>query len=179
VRLDFLEPGGCGHWKTPATGKPRDILDIPGIGKIEVSLVDAANPCVFLDAKSLGLTGIEMPEALDARRDVLDRIATIRCHASVAMGIAKTVEEARKKSMAANRLSSRAAGCNHPFRRERAGNRGRPHRAHHLHGSRTARCRSRDRCAPRSPRASKAPSRTSTRGREAPARCALPCPPAC
>ena len=99
VRLDFLDPGGAVTGKLLPTGKPRDVLDIPGIGRIEVSMVDAANPCVFLDAKSLGLTGTEMPEALDRDRALLDRVATIRCHASVAMGIARNVEEARSKSM--------------------------------------------------------------------------------
>ena len=99
VRLDFLEPGGAVTGKLLPTGKPRDVLDIPGIGKIEASMVDAANPCVFLSAKDLGLKGTEMPEELDRNKAVLEKIATIRCHASVAMGIAKTIDEARRKSM--------------------------------------------------------------------------------
>jgi 2-methylaconitate isomerase len=99
VRLDFLEPGGAVTGKLLPTGNPRDVLDIPGIGRVEASMVDAANPCVFLDAMGLGLKGTEMPDALDANRGLLDRIATIRCHASVRMGIAKTVEEARSRSM--------------------------------------------------------------------------------
>jgi len=99
VRLDFLEPGGAVTGKLLPTGNPGDVLDIPGIGKIEASMVDAANPCVFLSAADLGLEGTEMPGDLERNKAVLERIATIRCHASVAMGIAKTVEEARRKSM--------------------------------------------------------------------------------
>ncbi len=99
VRLDFLEPGGAVTGKLLPTGRPRDVLDIPGIGRIEASMVDAANPCVFLCAEALGLGGTEMPEELDQNRALLDRIATIRCHAAVAMGIAKTLDEARVKSM--------------------------------------------------------------------------------
>ena len=99
VRLDFLEPGGAVTGKLLPTGKPRDVLQVPGVGAIEVSMVDAANPCVFLSAESLGLTGTEMPEALDRNRDLLERIAAIRCHASVAMGIATSVGAARAKSM--------------------------------------------------------------------------------
>src|SRR5687767_8030311 len=57
VRLDFLEPGGAVTGKLLPTGKPRDVLEIPGIGKVEASMVDAANPCVFLAAESLGLKG--------------------------------------------------------------------------------------------------------------------------
>ena len=99
VRLDFLDPGGAVTGKLLPTGNPRDTLEIPGIGSIEASMVDAANPVVFLAAKALGLKGTEMPDALDANPQLLERIATIRRHASVAMGIAKTVEEARSKSM--------------------------------------------------------------------------------
>ena len=99
VRLDFLDPGGAVTGKLLPTGNPRDVLEIPGQGPIEVSLVDAANPCVFLDAKSLGLAGTEMPEALERNSELLARLATIRCHASLAMGIAATLAEARTKSM--------------------------------------------------------------------------------
>jgi 2-methylaconitate cis-trans-isomerase PrpF len=99
VRLDFLEPGGAVTGKLLPTGHPRDTLVIPGLGTFEASMVDAANPCVFLDAKALGLGGTEMPEELDRNRELLERIAVIRCHASVAMGIAPTIEAARAKSM--------------------------------------------------------------------------------
>jgi 2-methylaconitate cis-trans-isomerase PrpF len=99
VRLDFLDPGGAVTGRLLPTGNAIDVLDIPGVGRIEASLVDAANPCVFLDAGALGLTGTEMPDWLDARPELVERIATIRRHASVAMGIAKTIEEARGRSM--------------------------------------------------------------------------------
>lgn len=145
VRLDFLDPGGAVTGKLLPTGKPRDVLDIPGLGKIEVSLVDAANPCVFLDAKALGLTGTEMPEALDRDRELLARIATIRCHASVAMGIAKTIEAARSKSMpqigfvsapqAATTLSGESLAATAADLTVRFISNGQPHRALPLTGS--------------------------------------------
>ena len=66
VRLDFLSPGGAVTGKLLPTGHPVDRLDVPGIGPIDISMVDAANPCVFVRAKDIGLTGNELPEALDA-----------------------------------------------------------------------------------------------------------------
>jgi len=145
VRLDFLEPGGAVTGKLLPTGKPRDVLEIPGLGRIEASMVDAANPCVFLDAKALGLTGIEMPEELDRNKAVLEKIATIRCHASVAMGIAKSIEEARKKSMpqigfvSAPQDSTTLSGENLPASAAdltvRIISNGQPHRALPLTGS--------------------------------------------
>jgi len=99
VRLDFLDPGGASTGRLLPTGRPLDVLEIPGLGPIEASMVDAANACVFVDAKSLGLTGTEMPEALDADTALLERLSVIRCHASVAMGIAANLDESRKRTM--------------------------------------------------------------------------------
>jgi len=95
VRLDFLTPGGATTGKLLPTGQPVDVLDVPGIGPIEVSMVDAANACVFVRAADLGLTGRELPDALDADKALLDKLQRIRRAASVAMGIARDDTEAR------------------------------------------------------------------------------------
>ncbi len=60
-------------------------------------MVDAANACVFVRAEDLGLSGIEMPEALDADDNVMGKLAAIRLAASVAMGIARNTAEAAQK----------------------------------------------------------------------------------
>ncbi len=99
VRLDFLDPGGASTGRLLPTGRALDALDIPGLGRIEVSMVDAANACVFVDAAALGLAGTEMPEALDANVAVLARLAAIREHASVAMGITGDLGAARARTM--------------------------------------------------------------------------------
>jgi 2-methylaconitate cis-trans-isomerase PrpF len=95
IRLDFLAPGGAATGKLLPTGNPTDRLDLPGIGLIEVSMIDAANPCVFVRAADLGLTGTELPDALDANPALLDRLQQIRRAAAIAMGIARNDAEAR------------------------------------------------------------------------------------
>ena len=96
VRLEFLHPGGATTGKLLPTGNVVDVLDVPGIGRIEASLVDAANACAFVRAQDVGLTGIEMPDALDADRAIMEKLAAIRLAASVAMGIAKDTAGAAK-----------------------------------------------------------------------------------
>lgn len=95
VKLDFLDPGGAGTGSLLPSGHALDVLDVPGIGEIEVSMVDASNACVFLDAASIGLTGLELPDELEARPEVLAELEAIRLSASVAMGIADSIEAAK------------------------------------------------------------------------------------
>jgi 2-methylaconitate cis-trans-isomerase PrpF len=84
VRLDFISPGGATTGKLLPTGKPVDMLDVPGVGKLAASMVDAANAGVFLRATDLGLIGTELPEQLDANTDLLARLQAIRQCAAVA-----------------------------------------------------------------------------------------------
>ena len=97
VRLEFREPGGATTGKLLPTGHVVEVLDVPGYGKHTVSMVDAANACCFVRADELGISGTEMPEALDANTALLARLAAIRIAASVAMGIARTPDEAKAK----------------------------------------------------------------------------------
>jgi len=95
VRLDFVEPGGAATGKLLPSGKTTDRLDVPGFGPIDVSLVDAANPAVFVRARDIGLTGTELPERLEANSKILRLLDDIRVQGSVRMGIAPDVEAAR------------------------------------------------------------------------------------
>ena len=96
IRLDFLSPGGSMTGRLLPTGNVRDWLEVPGAGSIEVSMVDAAKPCVLVRARDIGLTGAELPDALDANLAVLARLEGIRRAAAIAMGLAGTEEEARQ-----------------------------------------------------------------------------------
>jgi 2-methylaconitate cis-trans-isomerase PrpF len=96
IRLDFIDPGGATTGRLLPTGAVRQSLDVPGLGPIEASLVDAANACVFVRAADLGLTGTELPAALEAVPGLLDRLGHIRRAASVAMGIASDLEAAAR-----------------------------------------------------------------------------------
>ncbi|WP_082557901.1 PrpF domain-containing protein [Methylobacterium sp. Leaf361] len=96
IQLDFLDPGGATTGRLLPTGAVRQWLDVPGLGAIEASLIDAANACVFVRAADLGLAGTELPAALEAVPGLLDRLARIRRAGSVAMGIAPDLEAAAR-----------------------------------------------------------------------------------
>lgn len=99
IQLDFIQPGGASTGKLLPSGQVLDQLEVPGLGTVEVSLVDAANAAVFVRARDVGLTGLELPEQIEARPDILALLDAIRVQASVRMGIAPDAESARKITM--------------------------------------------------------------------------------
>jgi hypothetical protein len=96
VRLDFLAPGGANTGKLLPTGNLIDTLDVPGVGTVEASLVDAGSSLALIDATRIGLTGTESPSEVDTP-EMLAIIEKIRNVAGVVMGISATVEESRTK----------------------------------------------------------------------------------
>ena len=60
------------------TGQAVDELEAEGLGRVAASCVDAANPCVFVAAASLGKTGVELPDELEADTVFLERMEAIR-----------------------------------------------------------------------------------------------------
>ena len=96
IRLDFLDPGGATTGHLLPSGNVTDHLAIDGLGELAVSLVDAANATVFVRARDVGLTGLELPTDLEARPDVLELLERIRQAASVRMGISADVAAAAR-----------------------------------------------------------------------------------
>lgn len=100
IMMDFAGTVGSATGKMLPTGNPIDVMNVDGLGEIEVSLVDVANPMVFVRAKDLGLTGIETPAEIDGDPKILKTLESIRAKAAVMMGISQTEEEASEKSPA-------------------------------------------------------------------------------
>ena len=97
IRLAFLEPGGAATGKLLPTGAVRDHLEVKGLGRVEVSMVDAANPVVFVAAEALGLDGTEKPADLEANPRLMEQLEELRIAAALAMGIVTSEHEARTK----------------------------------------------------------------------------------
>lgn len=87
IRLKFMEPSGTLGKGLLPTGNAVDILEVPGWGKVEVSIIDAANPLVFVRARDLGLSGRELPDELNASQEKLELLETVRGLAAVRLGL--------------------------------------------------------------------------------------------
>ncbi len=87
LKLRFLDPAGTISDKLLPTGKAVDILEAPEFGSIEASIVDAANPLVYIRAKDVGLRGNELPKELEAIPGMLEKLELIRGTAAVKLGL--------------------------------------------------------------------------------------------
>jgi probable AcnD-accessory protein PrpF len=100
VELEFLDPAddegaqGAGGGATFPTGNHIDLLDVPGVGKIEATLINAGNPTIFVDAAGLGLKGTELQGDINGDKALLARVESVRALGTVAMGDAATPAEA-------------------------------------------------------------------------------------
>jgi hypothetical protein len=99
IRLEFMEPGGAKTGKLLPTGKAADMLDVPGVGRVPVSMVDAANPCVFVPAEAISATATELPTEIEGNSQLMAKLEAIRRAAAVAMGIAPDIEKAGNLSV--------------------------------------------------------------------------------
>lgn len=102
VKVEFLDPAadeegeGSGGAMFP-TGNRIDTLDVPGVGRIEATLINAGNPTIFVDAARLGLKGTELQGDINGDKAMLQRAEAVRALGAVAMGLCATVEEATEK----------------------------------------------------------------------------------
>jgi 2-methylaconitate cis-trans-isomerase PrpF len=97
IVLDFSDSAGAITGKLLPTGNLTDVLQVEGEGDFEVSLVDAANPLVFIRAADLGLTGAETPQEIDANGELLARIEKIRSVAAERIGLVDDWKKATRE----------------------------------------------------------------------------------
>ena len=97
VQLEFLDPAadedGAGGSMFP-TGNLVDQLEVPGVGTLEVTMINAGIPTIFVKAEAIGYTGTELQDAINGDVEALARFETIRAHGAVRMGLIKHIDEA-------------------------------------------------------------------------------------
>ena len=82
IVLRFEDPAGTRTGTLLPTGKARDV-----ICGVEVTCIDCAIPLALVNAESLGKSGYESKEALDADTEFSERLKTIRLEAAKLMGL--------------------------------------------------------------------------------------------
>lgn len=93
IDMYFENPGGAVTGKLFPTGNKKEYLDIPEYDKLEVTVIDCANPVIFVKAEDLGIKGTELIE-LGNNKDVMAHIERIRSICAQKIGLVKRWEDA-------------------------------------------------------------------------------------
>jgi 2-methylaconitate isomerase len=100
VQLEFMDPAaeeeGAGGAMFP-TGNLVDDLEVPGIGTLKATMINAGIPTIFVNADAIGYTGTELQDAINGNPIALARFETIRAYGAVRMGLITHVDEAAKR----------------------------------------------------------------------------------
>ncbi|HEV2609105.1 MAG TPA: 2-methylaconitate cis-trans isomerase PrpF [Noviherbaspirillum sp.] len=100
VQLEFMDPAaeeeGAGGSMFP-TGNLVDDLEVPGIGTLKATMINAGIPTIFVNAEDIGYTGTELQDAVNGDPKALAMFETIRAHGAMRMGLIKHIEEAVKR----------------------------------------------------------------------------------
>lgn len=101
IQLEFLDPAdegeGDGGGAMFPTGNLVDDLDVPGVGTLKATLINAGIPTIFVNASELRYTGTELQDAINGDTKALAMFETIRAHGAIRMGLIKQVDEATKR----------------------------------------------------------------------------------
>jgi 2-methylaconitate isomerase len=100
VQLEFMDPAadeeGAGGAMFP-TGQLVDDLDVPGVGVLKATMINAGIPTVFVNADAIGYTGTELQDAINGDVKALAMFETIRAHGALRMGLIKSLDEAASR----------------------------------------------------------------------------------
>ncbi len=99
IVLEFLDPadeGEVGGSMFP-TGNLVDSLEVPGVGALKATMINAGIPTIFINAEDVGLTGSELQDAVNGDPKILAMFELIRAHGALRMGLIKTIADAVKR----------------------------------------------------------------------------------
>lgn len=94
VQLDFMDPADDEGGSMFPTGNVVDDLEVPGIGTLKATLINAGIPTVFVDAEEIGYNGTELQDDINNDEAALDKFETIRAYGALKMGLISDLGEA-------------------------------------------------------------------------------------
>ncbi|SES13323.1 2-methylaconitate cis-trans isomerase [Vreelandella subterranea] len=96
IPVAFMDPAD-GEGAIFPTGNLVDDLEVPGVGTLKATLINAGIPTVFINAADIGYAGTELQEAINGDSKALSMFETIRAHGAVRMGLIKHPDEAASR----------------------------------------------------------------------------------
>lgn len=96
VQIEFMDPAD-GEGAMFPTGNLVDELEVPGVGTLQATMINAGIPTIFVNAEDIGYKGTELQNDINSDPKALAMFETIRAHGAVRMGLIKDVSEAANR----------------------------------------------------------------------------------
>ena len=104
IMLDFVDSGGAVTGKLLPTGRVKDTIQVED-RHYTISLVDAANPGIFVKAEELGLGGTELAGEIDANPWLLEELERIRSVGAEMIGLVQDRRDGTRLSPAVPKMA--------------------------------------------------------------------------
>ncbi|MBG9991717.1 2-methylaconitate cis-trans isomerase PrpF [Pseudoalteromonas sp. NZS37] len=96
VKLEFIDPAD-GDGALFPTGNVVDDLEVPGVGTLKATMINAGIPTIFINATDIGYTGTELQDDINNHVAALEKLETIRAYGAVKMGLITNISEAQAR----------------------------------------------------------------------------------
>ncbi|WP_372860624.1 2-methylaconitate cis-trans isomerase PrpF [Pseudoalteromonas sp.] len=96
VKLEFIDPAD-GDGALFPTGNVVDDLEVPDVGTLKATMINAGIPTIFVNAADIGYTGTELQDDINSDNAALTMLESIRAHGAVKMGLIKNINEAQAR----------------------------------------------------------------------------------
>ena len=96
VKLEFMDPAD-GDGALFPTGNVADDLEVPGVGTLKATMINAGIPTVFINAADINYTGTELQDDINNDVAALEKLETIRAYGAVKMGLITNISEAQAR----------------------------------------------------------------------------------
>ncbi|RUO62189.1 2-methylaconitate cis-trans isomerase PrpF [Pseudidiomarina insulisalsae] len=100
VQVEFMDPAaddGEGAGAMFPTGNVVDTFNVPGLGDLEATFINAGIPTIFVNAEAIGYNGTELQGAINEDPQALQMFESLRAHGAVKMGLIDDVAEAANR----------------------------------------------------------------------------------
>lgn len=96
VKLEFVDPAD-GDGALFPTGNVVDDLEVPDVGTLKATMINAGIPTIFINAEDIGYTGTELQDDINNDDAALEKLETIRAYGAVKMGLINNINEAQAR----------------------------------------------------------------------------------
>ena len=93
VQVEFMDPAD-GEGAMFPTGNLVDDLEVPGVGTLKATMINAGIPTIFINADAVGYNGTELQDAINGSPEALVMFETIRAYGAVKIGLIQNIKEA-------------------------------------------------------------------------------------